>query len=139
MNCNVSVLRVEQVTELKMELGKRGLSQTGIKFDLIQRLQAAMDFEEFGGLPSESDALSIMSEVKKPHPPGPTGQESYLGDAHSVSPGDGHLHPLGTPVRIRDSLVKYPDRCNRACSSTRLRRRAVDDSPCRPGMGDRVQ
>ncbi|CAM9665484.1 unnamed protein product, partial [Sphacelaria rigidula] len=39
-----------QVSELKTELGKRGLSQTGLKFDLAQRLQAALDVEEFGAL-----------------------------------------------------------------------------------------
>jgi len=41
-----------QVTELKAELGRRGLSQTGLKFDLAQRLQTALDVEEFGVLPS---------------------------------------------------------------------------------------
>lgn len=41
-----------QVTELKAELGRRGLSQTGLKFDLAQRLQTAMDVEEFGAPPS---------------------------------------------------------------------------------------
>ncbi|CAM9348277.1 unnamed protein product [Discosporangium mesarthrocarpum] len=37
-----------KVVELKAKLGERGLSQTGLKFDLAQRLQAAMDAEEFG-------------------------------------------------------------------------------------------
>lgn len=49
-----------QVTELKAELGKRSLSQTGLKFDLAQRLQSAMDVEEFGALPSVSSLSSPL-------------------------------------------------------------------------------
>ncbi|CAB1115217.1 unnamed protein product [Ectocarpus sp. CCAP 1310/34] len=41
-----------KVADLKAELGRRGLSQTGLKFDLAQRLQTAMDVDEFGTLPS---------------------------------------------------------------------------------------
>lgn len=43
------------MSELKAELGKRGLSQTGLKFDLAQRLQAAMDVEEFGAMPDANN------------------------------------------------------------------------------------
>ncbi|CAN0441821.1 unnamed protein product, partial [Hapterophycus canaliculatus] len=50
-----------KVTELKMELGKRGLSQTGLKFDLAQRLQTAMDVDEFGSLPSLSPPPQSLS------------------------------------------------------------------------------
>eukprot|EP00903_Cladosiphon_okamuranus_P010918 g10313.t1 len=51
-----------KVSELKAELGRRGLSQTGLKFDLAQRLQTAMDVEEFGTLPSmiSPSSLSIL-------------------------------------------------------------------------------
>lgn len=56
----------QQVTELKSELGRRGLSQTGLKFDLAQRLQTAMDVDEFGALPSltsPSDSSSPLVPV----------------------------------------------------------------------------
>ena len=46
------------MTELKVELGKRGLSQTGLKFDLAQRLQTAMDDDEFGAISSSLSCLS---------------------------------------------------------------------------------
>ncbi|CAN0538076.1 unnamed protein product, partial [Ectocarpus sp. 8 AP-2014] len=52
------------------ELGRRGLSQTGLKFDLAQRLQTAMDVDEFGTLPSLLSTpqpwSSLPSEEPKP-------------------------------------------------------------------------
>lgn len=51
------------MTELKTELGKRGLSQTGLKFDLAQRLQAAMDDDEFGVISSSSTCFSATSAL----------------------------------------------------------------------------
>ncbi|CAM9751837.1 unnamed protein product [Ectocarpus fasciculatus] len=59
-----------KVADLKAELGKRGLSQTGLKFDLAQRLQTAMDVDEFGSLPSLLSTpqpwSSLSSEEPKP-------------------------------------------------------------------------
>lgn len=51
------------MTELKTELGRRGLSQTGLKFDLAQRLQAAMDDDEFGVVSSSSPCFSTTSAL----------------------------------------------------------------------------
>ncbi|CBN78740.1 hypothetical protein Esi_0006_0114 [Ectocarpus siliculosus] len=59
-----------KVADLKAELGRRGLSQTGLKFDLAQRLQTAMDVDEFGTLPSLLSTpqpwSSLPSEEPKP-------------------------------------------------------------------------
>ena len=44
-----------KVPELKAELEKRGLDSTGLKSDLIEKLQAALDDEEFN-LPLGEDA-----------------------------------------------------------------------------------
>ena len=44
-----------KVSELKAELEKRGLDTTGLKSDLIEKLQAALDDEEFN-LPLGEDA-----------------------------------------------------------------------------------
>ncbi|CAM9900660.1 unnamed protein product [Ectocarpus sp. 4 AP-2014] len=59
-----------KVADLKAELGRRGLSQTGLKFDLAQRLQTAMDVDEFGTLPSLLSTpqpwSSMSSEESKP-------------------------------------------------------------------------
>ena len=63
---------ISQVTELKSELGKRGLSQTGLKFDLAQRLQTAMDVDEFGALPSlASPSPSVPCLTPSSNPNGP--------------------------------------------------------------------
>lgn len=51
------------MTELKTELGRRGLSQTGLKFDLAQRLQAAMDDDEFGVISSSSPCFLTTSAL----------------------------------------------------------------------------
>lgn len=63
---NAHPKRVKQVTELKAELGRRGLSQTGLKFDLAQRLQTAMDVDEFGSLPSLTSSSQESSSPLLP-------------------------------------------------------------------------
>lgn len=54
------------MTELKTELGRRGLSQIGLKFDLAQRLQAAMDVDEFGDLPSLANPSQPLQFIALP-------------------------------------------------------------------------
>lgn len=51
---------------MKAELGRRGLGQTGLKFDLAQRLQTAMDVDEFGALPSMTSPSQSSSSPLLP-------------------------------------------------------------------------
>jgi len=57
------------VPELKAELEKRGLATDGLKADLVNRLQARLDEEEFGGLDDELAAAPASAGSKKAEEP----------------------------------------------------------------------
>jgi len=53
-----------KVSDLRAELSKRGLSTDGLKADLVNRLQARLDEEEFGMLDDASPPADVEEEVK---------------------------------------------------------------------------
>ncbi|KAL4132935.1 hypothetical protein PRIC2_003264 [Phytophthora ramorum] len=62
-----------KVSELRTALESRGLSSNGLKTELIQRLELALDEEEFGGAAQEMEELKVPSpkKSKKPKKPEP--------------------------------------------------------------------
>ncbi|CAM4697546.1 unnamed protein product [Lepidochelys kempii] len=58
-----------KVTELRAELGRRGLDSRGLKVELAQRLQEALDAEMLAAGPDEGGAAGACSGVE----PGPAG------------------------------------------------------------------
>ncbi|GMF49236.1 unnamed protein product [Phytophthora fragariaefolia] len=59
-----------KVSELRAALESRGLSSNGLKTELIQRLELALDEEEFGSEAQEMEELKVPSpkKSKKPEP-----------------------------------------------------------------------
>ncbi|GMF64546.1 unnamed protein product [Phytophthora lilii] len=64
-----------KVSELRAALESRGLSSNGLKTELIQRLELALDEEEFGSEAQEMEELKVPSP-KKPKKPEPKKKEA---------------------------------------------------------------
>lgn len=57
-----------KVSELRAALESRGLSSNGLKTELIQRLELALDEEEFGSEAQEMEELKVPSPKKSKKP-----------------------------------------------------------------------
>lgn len=111
-----------QVTELKSELGKRGLSQTGLKFDLAQRLQTAMDVDEFGDLPSLARPTSSVPCLAPSS--NPNGRPASSVDSCEVSKmleKQVHLAPGPWSCRCTKRVFKGVSVCSRLLDGRRKR------------------
>jgi len=82
-----------KVQELRDELTRRGLDTNGVKQDLIQRLQVALDEEEFGisvdmPIVTASESKSIEEPLSLPLPISLPLSESVEVDFYEVQPED---------------------------------------------------
>ncbi|CAN0213990.1 unnamed protein product, partial [Ectocarpus sp. 12 AP-2014] len=94
-----------KVADLKAELGRRGLSQTGLKFDLAQRLQTAMDVDEFGTLPSLLSTPQPWSSLSSEEPK-PSEQVGLIGGPAITSNA---VLSEGTPPTVAEGSSAFED------------------------------
>ncbi|CAN0242607.1 unnamed protein product, partial [Ectocarpus sp. 12 AP-2014] len=94
-----------KVADLKAELGRRGLSQTGLKFDLAQRLQTAMDVDEFGTLPSLLSTPQPWSSLSSEEPK-PSEQVGLIGGPAITSSA---VLREGTPPTVAEGSSAFED------------------------------
>ncbi|KUF90645.1 hypothetical protein AM588_10004691 [Phytophthora nicotianae] len=105
-----------KVSELRAALESRGLSSNGLKTELIQRLELALDEEEFGSEAQEMEELKMPSpkkpkktEPKKKEVPAAEPEAPKKSKSKNPSPVKKVAAPVETPAAPVEKETKKED------------------------------